>query len=204
MISLAGGRQSASLTERELVERSQRGDAEAFERLASLHTDHLYAVLLRLMGDRAEAEDVLQESLLRAWRGIGQFQKRSMFFTWLYRIAVNEANRALARHASRGAGRDIDLESVQLRAPANQEPAHQAEHHELHAMLGRAIAELDPAHRTALVLRDIEGLSTREAADIVGVGEAAFKSRLHQARLRLRAAMGDAVLAAGGAREPLA
>ena len=196
MTDLARERPSASLTERELLDRAQAGDVEAFEHLASRHTDHLFAVVVRLMGDRAEAEDVLQESLLRAWRGMGRFQKRSMFFTWLYRIAVNEANRALARRARRGPGGDIDLESVQLRAPANQEPAHQAEHHELHAALHRAIAELDPAHRAALVLRDIEGFSTREAAEIVGVREAAFKSRLHQARLRVRAAIGDELLAA--------
>ncbi len=196
MTGVARERPSASLTERELVDRAQAGDVKAFEHLAGLHTDHLYAVVLRLMGDRAEAEDVLQESLLRAWQGIRRFQSRSMFFTWLYRIAVNEANRALQRRALRGPGGHIDVESVQLPAPANQEPADQAEHHELHATLDRVIAELEPMYRVALVLRDIEGLSTREAAEIVGMGEAAFKSRLHQARLRVRAAIGDQLLAA--------
>jgi RNA polymerase sigma-70 factor (ECF subfamily) len=196
MTGLARTRPSASLTERELVDRAQAGDVKAFEHLAGLHTDHLFAVVLRLMGDRAEAEDILQESLLRAWQGIGRFQGRSIFFTWLYRIAVNEANRALERRATRYPGGHIDVESVQLSAPANQEPAHQAEHHELHATLDRVIAELDPIYRAALVLRDIEGLSTREAAEIVGMGEAGFKSRLHQARLRVRAAIGDQLLAA--------
>ena len=188
---------SARLTESELVDRARTGDVEAFERLASLHTDHVYMVVLRLVEDRAEAEDVMQEALLRAWRGIDRFQHRSMFFTWLYRIAINEANRALEKQARRGRSVDVDDDAVQLPAPADQEPAEQAEHHELHAALDRAIADLAPPYRTALVLRDVDGLSTRQAAEIVGVGEAAFKSRLHQARLRVRAVLGDETLAAG-------
>jgi len=196
MTELARKRPSASLTERELVDRARAGDVDAFERLASLHTDHLYAVVLRLVGNRAEAEDVLQDALLRAWRAIGRFQNRSRFFTWLYRIAVNEANRALEKRAGKGREVDIDSKSMQLPAPADYEPANQVERRELQALLDRAIDDLAPAYRTALVLRDIEGLSTREAAEIVGVGEAAFKSRLHQARLRVRAVLGDELLAA--------
>lgn len=185
------------LTENELVARAQAGDVDAFERLASAHTDHLFTVVLRLVGDRGEAEDVVQEALLRAWRGIGRFHGRSMFFTWLYRIAVNEANRALEKRLRRGPSVDVDDESVILPAPARQEPDRRAEQHELHAALDRAIGDLAAPYRTALVLRDIEGLSTREAAEIAGVGEPAFKSRLHQARLTVRAALGDGTLLAG-------
>jgi RNA polymerase sigma-70 factor (ECF subfamily) len=69
--------------------------------LTATHADRLYAVVLRLVGNRSDAEDVVQETLLRAWRGIGRFRGRSMYFTWLYRIAVNEANRALEKRAWR-------------------------------------------------------------------------------------------------------
>jgi len=193
----ASNRPGDRLTESELVVLAQAGDVDAFERLASAHTDHLFTVVLRLVGDRGEAEDVAQEGLLRAWRGIGQFHGRSMFFTWLYRIAVNEANRALEKRARRGHSVDVNDESVVLPALARQEPARQAEQHELRAALDRAIGDLAAPYRTALVLRDIEGLSTREAAEIVGVGEPAFKSRLHQARLSVRAALGDQALVAG-------
>lgn len=168
----------------------------AFERLAGAHTDHLYTVVLRLVGDRVEAEDVVQEALLRAWRAMGRFQGRSLFFTWLYRIAVNEANRALEKSSRRGRDVDIENDSIVLSVPANEEPGRRAEQHELHEQLDRAIAGLDPPYRTALVLRDIEGLSTREAAEIAGIGEAAFKSRLHQARLKVRVALGDETLVA--------
>jgi len=85
-----------------------------------------------------------------------------------------------------------------LPAPGTLDPSRQAENSELRRALGRALADLPPPLRTALVLRDVEGLSTQEAAEIAGVGEAAFKSRLHQARLRVRAAIGDEALASTG------
>ncbi len=183
-------------TESETVSRAQSGDVAAFERLAGAHTDRLYVVVLRLTGDLGEAEDVLQETLLRAWRGIGRFQVRSLFSTWLYRIAVNEANRALEKRSRSGRPVPVDDPAVQLPAPAGEEPAIRAEHRELHEALDAAIAALDPLYRAALILRDVEGLSTREAAEIAGVGESAFKSRLHQARLKVRALVGDEVLTA--------
>ena len=192
----AKNRRADPTTETELLARARMGDVQAFERLAAVHTDHLYTVVLRLVSDREEAEDVVQEALLRAWRGIGRFQGRSLFFTWLYRIAVNEANRALERRSRTGTSVQAEEQAVQLPAPAHLEPAHQAERHDLQDALERAIGGLAPAYRTALVLRDIEGLSTREAAKIAGVGEAAFKSRLHQARLKVRSALGDDTLVA--------
>jgi RNA polymerase sigma-70 factor (ECF subfamily) len=119
-----------------------------------------------------------------------------MVFTWLYRIAVNESNRALEGRLRRRATVPVDEETVQVPAPPQDGPASQAERHELREALELAIAKLAPPYRTALVLRDVEGLSTREAAKIAGIGEAAFKSRLHQARLRVRASVGDAALVA--------
>jgi RNA polymerase sigma-70 factor (ECF subfamily) len=171
----------------------------AFEELACVYVDRLYAVALRFVDDGSEAEDVVQETLLRAWRGIGCFQGRAMVFTWLYRIAVNESNRALERRLRRRrATVPVDEEAIQLPAPPHEGPANRAEQRELREALDLAIAGLAPPYRTALVLRDVEGLSTREAAKIAGVGEAAFKSRLHQARLRVRASVGDAALVAAG------
>ena len=185
-------------TEASLLARAQAGDVAAFERLSSAYADRLFMLLLRLLGDRAEAEDVAQEVMLRAWQGITRFRGQSSYFTWLYRIAVNEANRALEKRARRPAGVAIGANELQLPAPAALDPSRQAEASELRRALGRALADLPPPLRTALVLRDIEGLSTQEAAEIAGLGEAAFKSRLHQARLRVRAAIGDEVLASTG------
>ena len=185
-------------TEARLLARAQAGDVSAFERLSSAYADLLFMLLLRLLGDRSEAEDVAQEVMLRAWRGIARFQGQSSYFTWLYRIAVNEANRALEKKARRPAGVSIGAQELQLPASPADDPSRQAENSELRRVLGQALAELPPALRTAIVLRDVEGLSTQEAAEVAGVSQAAFKSRLHQARLRVRAAVGDQTLVTTG------
>jgi RNA polymerase sigma-70 factor, ECF subfamily len=193
-----GPGQSAA-TEASLIARAQAGDVAAFEQLSSTYADRLFMLLLRLLGDRGEAEDVAQEVMLRAWQGISRFQGRSSYFTWLYRIAVNEANRALEKRARRPAGVPIGERELQLPTSPADDPLRQAEANELRVALGRALADLPPPLRVAIVLRDVEGLSTQEAAEIAGIGQAAFKSRLHQARLRVRAAIGDeALVTAGG------
>jgi RNA polymerase sigma-70 factor (ECF subfamily) len=187
---------SVNIPEHELIARAQAGDVGAFEALAGVHADALYAVALRFLGDGGEAEDVLQETLLRAWRGIRRFEGRARVFTWLYRIAVNESNRALERRKGRRSNVPVDEHAIEVPAPARDGPAGHAERRELREALQLAISQLSVPCRTALVLRDIEGLSTREAAKIAGVGEAAFKSRLHQARHRVRALVGDTALVA--------
>ena len=193
-MSVLRGLPAVQRPECELVGAAQAGDVAAFEELAGLHADRLYSVVLRFVGDHADAEDVVQETLLRAWRGIGRFRAHAGFFTWLYRIAVSESNRAFEKRLRRAATARIEEEAVQVAAPAHDEPAIRAEHRALGEALELAIANLALPYRTALVLRDLEGLSTREAAKITGVGEAAFKSRLHQARLKVRASLGDEAL----------
>jgi RNA polymerase sigma-70 factor (ECF subfamily) len=178
-------------TEAALITRAQAGDVSAFEQLSGAYADRLFMLLLRLLGDRLEAEDVAQDVMLRAWQGITAFRGQSSYFTWLYRIAVNEANRARERRSRRPVDVSIGADQLQLPASAAHEPSRQAEYNELRRAIGQALGQLPPALRTAIVLRDVEGLSTQEAAEIAGVGQAAFKSRLHQARLRVRAAVGD-------------
>jgi RNA polymerase sigma-70 factor, ECF subfamily len=199
MPSLAGRRPPEPAdTEASLIARAQAGDVAAFERLSSAYADRLFMLLLRLLGDRAEAEDVAQEVMLRAWQGITRFRGQSSYFTWLYRIAVNEAKRAMEKRGRRPAGVPIGADELQLPDSPLLDPSRQAENNELRQALARALAGLPPDLRMAIVLRDVEGLSTQEAAQIVGISQAAFKSRLHQARLRVRAAIGDRALASSG------
>jgi RNA polymerase sigma-70 factor (ECF subfamily) len=189
----------AGATETGLLVRARAGDVAAFEQLSGAYADRLYMLLLRLLGDPGEAQDVAQEVMLRAWQGITRFQGRSSYFTWLYRIAVNEASRALDKRARRPADVSIGASELQLPASPAGEPSRQAESSELRLALRQALAQLPPDLRTAIVLRDVEGLPTQEAAEIAGIGQAAFKSRLHLARLRVRAAIGDdALVSAGG------
>jgi RNA polymerase sigma-70 factor (ECF subfamily) len=189
----------SAATEAALLACAQAGDVDAFEQLSSEYADRLFMLLLRLLGDPDEAGEVAQEVMLRAWRGISRFQGRSSYFTWLYRIAVNEANRALERRARQPASVSLGPQELELPTPQREDPARQAENNELRQALAGALAMLPPPLRTAIVLRDVEGFSTQEAAEIAGVSQAAFKSRLHQARLQVRAAIGDdALVAVGG------
>ena len=129
----------AAETEASLLARAQAGDVAAFERLSGAYADRLFMLLLRLLGDRAEAEDVAQEVMLRAWRGITRFRGQSSYFTWLYRIAVNEANRALERRARRPAAVSIGARELELPAAPEEEPSRQAANSELRRALGQAL-----------------------------------------------------------------
>lgn len=184
-----------------LLARAQAGDAAAFEALARAHGDRLFAMILHLAGDRADAEDILQETLLRAWRAIDRFERRADLSTWLHRIAVNETNRMLGKRTRRADDISVDHRADVFPANRNHEPGPRAERDELRGALQHAIRDLPLTYRTALVLRDIEGLTTREAAAAAGIGERALKSRLHEARLRLRAAL-EAVAPAEARRIP--
>jgi RNA polymerase sigma-70 factor, ECF subfamily len=179
---------AASSEERALIERARAGDEDAFEQIVAMHADRVYGALRRFGLDPGEAEDVAQDVFLRAWRSIDRFEGRAQLSTWLYRIAFNEAQRRLARNTSAALGADPAgeerLRTVQ--GPASERPEARLEDRELTAMLERALGELPDEWRAAVVLRDLEGLSTAEAARVVGVREPAFKSRLHRGRMQLR------------------
>ncbi|MGI9098022.1 MAG: RNA polymerase sigma factor [Solirubrobacteraceae bacterium] len=179
--------------ERVLVALARAGERAAFDELVRRHADGLFAVVVRLCADGHEAEEVTQEAFLRAWRGLPGFHGDAQFFTWLYRIGVNKASR---RAYSRR--RRADVVVVSLDEQREQEspdrfvrPAERAEQSDLRRMLEAAIAALPVDHRAALVLRDVEGLSTTQAAAVLGLREAAFKSRLHRARKLLRSGLAD-------------
>ena len=173
-----------------LVAAAQAGDRDAFEALVRRHAGRLHAVVLRFVADGGEAEEVTQEAFLRAWRSIGGFRGQSLFFTWLYRIAINEAKRRAARRPP--PGQLVALgEQTQEPADARPGPARRLEQVELHRALERAIRDLPPALREPLVLRDVHGLCTRDAAAAMGLREGAFKSRLHRARLAVREQIAD-------------
>jgi RNA polymerase sigma-70 factor, ECF subfamily len=176
----------AKSDEEQLVERSQAGDRLAFEELVRRHADRLYAVVLRFVADGDEAEEVTQETFLRAWRGIGRFEGRSRFFTWLYRIGINEAKRRAERTPPAGTIGSIEDSPIEDAPDWSDAPELRVEQSHLRRVLEDAIGALPVEYRAPLILRDVEGLSTREAADVMELGEAAFKSRLHRARLAVR------------------
>ena len=176
-------------SEQDLIARARAGDGGAFADLVMLHADRVYGALRRFGLEPEDAGDVAQEVFLRAWRGLDRFEGRASFSTWLYRIAFNEAQRRLARRALPRAESSPDGEDpvASLSQAPETEPAAQALAGEFERKLDDALGELPDDWRAAVVLRDIEGLSTHDAAKAAGVGEAAFKSRLHRGRMQLRA-----------------
>jgi RNA polymerase sigma-70 factor, ECF subfamily len=175
-------------TERELIRRARVGDQDAFAELVMMHGERVYGLLRRFGLDHAEADEVAQEVFVRAWRGLARFEERAQFSTWLYRIAFNEAQRRLSRRPPLRAERDRDREDAIAALPESAQlgPEAQTLDREFKRTLELALDQLPADWRAAVVLRDVEGLSTHDAAEIAGVGEAAFKSRLHRGRMQLR------------------
>jgi RNA polymerase sigma-70 factor (ECF subfamily) len=179
----------AKSDEGQLVERSKAGDRLAFEELVRRHADRLYAVVLRFVADADEAEEVTQETFLRAWRSIEKFELRSRFFTWLYRIGINEAKRRAERRPPGGTVSSIEDSPIEEAPDWSEAPERRAERANLRKVLEEAVRALPLEYRAPLILRDVEGLSTEEACEVMELGEAAFKSRLHRARLAVRRAV---------------
>jgi len=167
------GEMSHAIHDAELVIRARGGDRSAFQELVRRHADRLHAVVVRLVDDDHDAQEVTQQAFLRAWRAMPKFKGDAQFFTWLYRIGVNEANRRLALGA-RGPGQDSLHEIAHEPHDRRPGPARTTEQRDLARALEQAVRALHPDHRTALVLRDIEGLSTTQAAEIMDLGEAAL------------------------------
>ena len=181
-------RSVAAEREAVLVERAKAGDRDAFEELVRRHAERLYAVVLRFVADGDEAQEVTQEAFLRAWRSIARFEGRSRFFTWLYRIGINEAKRRAARRPP-VVVTSLEDEPVPEASDWSEAPEARSDQRDLLDVLEQAIRGLPLEYRAPIVLRDVEGLSTAEAAEAMGLGEAALKSRLHRARLAVRRAL---------------
>ncbi|MFO0946386.1 MAG: sigma-70 family RNA polymerase sigma factor [Planctomycetota bacterium] len=177
-----------------LVALLRAGDAAAYERVLRVYGSRLLTTARRLVGNEEDARDAFQDALLSAFRSIDSFQNGSSVYTWLYRITVNAS---LMRLRSRSRKKECQLESL---LPCFLEDGHQAnpcprwaesadlacEREETRSFVREAIDSLPETHRTVLLLRDIEELSTAETADLLGVEVGVVKTRLHRARQALR------------------
>ena len=175
---------ASGTSEAELVRRARAGEAQAFETLIGMHAGRVHRMLVRVLENPTDAEDVLQETFIKAWRALPRFRGEAQLSTWLYRIAMNEAS----RHRSAGARHEaLPLDDMVLEVPdRGAGPPALAESAELRARLELFIRELPQPYREAVVLRDVEGLTNEEAADALGLGIRTFKSRLHRGRMALR------------------
>src|SRR5579862_2732300 len=178
--------------ELELIARARSGDTGAFSQLISRYEGKIFRLAMNITQNREDAEDVLQEAFLKAYEHLNQFQGNSKFYTWVVRIAVNQAlmklrKRKSDRSVSLDEGIDTGEDTVTREiATWDENPEQKYSREELNAILDDAIQALAPTYRTVFVLRDVEELSTEETAEALGLSIPAVKSRLLRARLQLR------------------
>ena len=182
-----------SLSERVLLVRLRERDEEAFSHIVKLYGDRVFNLVHRFVGNRSEAEDIAQEVFVTVFKSIETFRGESKFSTWLLRIAANHAKnriKYLARRPGVGAQEvDDEATAAQTRPLQAHMPAPDAlmEAAELGSLLELAISRLDEDQRMLILLRDVEELAYEEICEITGLPQGTVKSRLHRARLTLKA-----------------
>ncbi len=182
--------------DRELVHRAQKGDFEAFESLVALYERRIYSLAMRIVRQQQDAEEVVQQTFLSIVEHLGEFREEARFSTWLMRIATNHALLLLRKRSrrrtvpladDRGQSEDYqDVPRPEFIAKWRETPEQIASQHETQRLLAQALDELDDKYRLVFLLRDVEGLSTTETAETLGITEANVKVRLLRARLMLR------------------
>jgi RNA polymerase sigma-70 factor (ECF subfamily) len=183
--------------DRRLVSALKRGEEAAFELLVRLHQHRVYGLCLRMLADRAEAEDLAQEVFISVFRNIQTFREESLLSTWIYRITRNHClnrlkflrRRAHERQQPLEDTRQADLAGESLADPVAgsrlQRPDRAIEGRELESRVLQELAGMSEDHRELVVLRDLEQLTYEEIQDITGLAEGTVKSRLHRARMEL-------------------
>lgn len=181
------------MTEPELIAKAQQGDEDAFAQLLDTHQSKVYGLTLRLTGSPEDAMELTQETFFNAWRGLPSFHQESKFSTWLYRLATNATIDFLRKEKRR---RSLSISSLSVEDDEDQRvldipdlrfiPQNEAERRELQEAVHRGLARLSDEHRQVLVLRELNGLSYGEIAQVLSIEEGTVKSRISRARLALR------------------
>jgi RNA polymerase sigma-70 factor, ECF subfamily len=177
------------LTDDDIVARVIDGQTALYELLMRRHNERVYRAARAILRDEAEAEDVMQQAYVNAYTHLRQFDRRASFATWLTRIAVNEAlarARRQGRYVSMEREHDYPAESVGPTDTITPDPEMQTYAGELRVLLEAAVDALPDGAREVFVLREVQGLSTAETADVLGIREDAVKTRLSRAKLALR------------------
>ena len=180
------------MDETALLEQAREGDAVSFSQLVRKYEGKIFRLAMHITQNREDAEDVLQETFLKAYEHLDQFQGNSKFYTWIVRIAVNQALMKLRRRKTdKSVSIDENIDTgedtiVREIAAWGEDPEQRFSREELGEILDSAIQSLEPPYRSVFVLRDIEDLSTEETAEALDLSIPAVKSRLLRARLQLR------------------
>jgi len=183
--------QSAALSDGEVVRRVVAGETALFEVLVRRHDQRVYRTARSILRDEDEAEDAMQQAWIQAYLHLGEFQGVAAFSTWIVRIAANEALQRLRRRGRLAPVEEVLEEDMMDRR--GEGPEERAAAREAARLVEREVDKLPEHYRTVFVLRDVDGLSTAETAEALGIGEEAAKVRLHRARGMLRSALSDVV-----------
>jgi RNA polymerase sigma-70 factor, ECF subfamily len=180
----------------DLVKRAKAGDLEAFEALVTRYERPVYTLVLRMLRQRQDAEDVTQQAFISALEHLQEFREESSFATWLFRIATHAALKVIRKRkglntvsleeATDPQGPEDHIPHPEFIADWRQSTEELVHAAEIRQLLDRALEHLDEKHRLIFLLRDVEGLSVRETAQMLGLTEANTKVRLLRARLQLR------------------
>lgn len=188
-------------TDSELVEWSQAGDTDAFDQLVTRYRGKIYAMIVNMIHNEADAWDLCQDAFVKAWKALPRFEARSNFYTWMYRIAHNVTYDWLRKKKVRGDGTEFDdrvskdlMEPGAPTAPKDiSQPDQEAQKTELQNRITEAIDKLSPDHKAVILLKEVEGLKYQEIADIVGCSIGTVMSRLFYARKKLQSLLQDLI-----------
>ncbi len=193
----------AAASDEVLVERARKKDVAAFEELVGRYEDKLYRLAMRFVRNETDAQEILQDAFLSAWRNLPAFEGRSQFGSWMYRVTVNAALMLLRSRNRHPEVTVDDIEPTALNEAVtqsgqmmgtnpdwSQRPDDQLQSEELRRHIQASVDALPDGLRTVFLLRDVEELSTEDTADLLGLSVPAVKTRLHRARLALREAIG--------------
>jgi RNA polymerase sigma-70 factor (ECF subfamily) len=195
--------------DRVLIERAQAGDMGAFRRLVERHQRRAFAVALALVRDENDARELVQDAFLRVFKSLATFQGDSSFFTWLYRIVTNLSIDLMRKPGRQTTGLEenrldvddgVDLDPPMLGRIDGADPTDIVRRREIGARLQAELDALPSYHRAVIVMREIDGLSYEEMAQIMGVSKGTIMSRLFHARQKLQRALADCYSEQIGAR----
>ena len=176
-----------------VLARARQGDSDAFRALVETHSRQVFRLAFRMTGNEQDAEDVVQESFLRAYRQLGRFESRANFGTWLYRIVSNcsvDLMRSKQARHDQVRGDSLDQEgAVELPAADSADPERQAQSAEIDRRVQNALRDLSPLERAAFTLRHYEGRSIEEICETLGLGTSAAKHSVFRAVKKLRTAL---------------
>ena len=187
-------------TDQQLVKRVQKGDNKAFDLLVLKYQYKVQAVISRFIKDHSEVLDVAQEAFIKAYRAIGNFRGESQFYTWLYRIAVNTAKNHLVTRNRRPPSDDVDIADAEHYGGGeylkeNDTPEGEMYRSELEQVVHKAMADLPEDLRTAISLRELEGMSYEEIAEIMDCPVGTVRSRIFRAREAINEKIGPLIAA---------